>query len=323
MSGSSFGLLLVYWLLQLFAPAIVSAKGLIEVDHLSDLGDEYNCPGGNIYFAAHPVDALLYQNPDLYHDIHTFKCTTLVVFTTGDRGSKDFNLTSSFEQGLEAAYTYMAGAPVNETGWDGIKVSCQDKLITLRYPKDAMGLLIVYLRFPDGASDGQGYKETGEISLKKLYQNRIQTVTSLDGEATYNLNGLKDLVAVIIEWKSPRAIRILDYKTAIAGDHDYNSEHADHSVSARIVADAVKQYNIGSNMTGYAGNLMRSFEPTLQTGDPDFEVKSRAFFAYAKFDQDMCKSYSQCFKDSGLQPKEIPDDVKFTVEYLDREYYVV
>jgi hypothetical protein len=32
--------------------------------------------------------------------------------------------------------------------------------------------------------------------------------------------------------------------------------------------------------------------------------------------------YSECFRDSGLMPKETPDDVKYTVEYLDREYYV-
>jgi hypothetical protein len=34
-----------YRLLQLLAVPIVSAKGLIEVASLTDLSDDYNCPG--------------------------------------------------------------------------------------------------------------------------------------------------------------------------------------------------------------------------------------------------------------------------------------
>ncbi|KAL5453513.1 hypothetical protein PMIN06_005409 [Paraphaeosphaeria minitans] len=133
----------VYGLLQLLSAPAISAKGLLEVASLDEISEEYNCPGGNIYFVAHPVDVLLYQNPDLYHDIHTFKCTTVVMLTTGDRGVKDTNFTDSLELGLQASYNFMAGAPVNQTDWDGVKVICGDALITLRYPKDAKGLLLI------------------------------------------------------------------------------------------------------------------------------------------------------------------------------------
>ncbi|KAJ4346539.1 uncharacterized protein N0V89_010470 [Didymosphaeria variabile] len=278
---------LFYGLLQqLLVASVVSAEGLIEVADFGELGNDYNCPGGNVYFVAHPVDALLYHNPDLYHDVHTFKCTTVVVFTAGDRGVKDTSFTDSLERGLETSYNFMAGAPVNQTGWDGVKVACGDALITLRYPKDAKGLLLIYLRFPDGASGGQGYKETGQVSLKKLYQNQIQSMSSIDGEITYNLDGLKHLISIILQWKSPKFIRTLDDLTPIAKDGEYTAEHADHSVSARIVHDVIKEYKIPGNVTR------------------------------------QCKLYKECFKNSGLMPKETPDDVKYTVEYLDREYYI-
>lgn len=92
---------------------------------------------------AHPIDALLYQNPDLYHDLHTFKCTTLVVLTAGDRGTKDTNFTQLLERGLEASYNFMAGAPLHESGWDGVKVACNKTLVNLRYPNDARSLLLI------------------------------------------------------------------------------------------------------------------------------------------------------------------------------------
>ncbi|KAF2445910.1 hypothetical protein P171DRAFT_520626 [Karstenula rhodostoma CBS 690.94] len=312
----------VYGLLQLLAACAVSAIGLIEVANLADLGEDYNCPGGNVYFVAHPVDALLYQNPDLYHDLHTFKCTTVVMLTAGDRGVKDTNFIDSLERGLQSSYNIMAGAPVNQTGWDGVKVICGDALITLRYPRDAKGLLLIYLRFPDGGSDGQGYKETGQVSLKKLYESRIQNITSTDGETTYNLDGLKHLISIILQWKSPNFIRTLDHITPIAKDGEYTAEHADHSVSARIVHDVIKEYKIPGHVTSYGGNLIRNFNITLETQSEDFSVKVRAYLEYAQYDKDMCKLYSECFKHSGLMPKEVPDDVKYTVQYLDREYYV-
>ena len=67
-----------------------------------------------MYFSAHPVDSLLYQNPDLFHDLYVYKCATTVVFTTGDRGVAG-NLSMSLERGLEAAYARMAGVSTNET----------------------------------------------------------------------------------------------------------------------------------------------------------------------------------------------------------------
>lgn len=37
--------LFLYGFLQLLVAPFVSAKGLVEVDSLADLGDDYNCPG--------------------------------------------------------------------------------------------------------------------------------------------------------------------------------------------------------------------------------------------------------------------------------------
>jgi hypothetical protein len=87
------------------------------------------------------------------------------------------------------------------------------------------------------------------VSLKKLYQNQIQNITSIDGETTYNLEGLMHLISIILQWKSPTFIRTLDDVTPIAKDGEYTAEHADHTVSARIVHDVIRKYKISGNVT--------------------------------------------------------------------------
>jgi hypothetical protein len=67
-----------------------------------------------VYFSAHPVDGLLYQSPDLFHDLYVYKCVTTFVFTAGDRGVTG-NFSASLELGLEAAYAHMVGVATNDT----------------------------------------------------------------------------------------------------------------------------------------------------------------------------------------------------------------
>jgi hypothetical protein len=67
-----------------------------------------------VYFSAHPVDDILYQNPDLFHDLYVYKCVTTFVFTAGDRGVTG-NFSASLELSLEAAYAHMFGVTTNET----------------------------------------------------------------------------------------------------------------------------------------------------------------------------------------------------------------
>ena len=64
---------------------------------------------GSIYFTAHTIDSLLFQNPDLYHDLYVFKCITTIVLTA-DSGGEAANHTRllELERGLENAYKFMS-----------------------------------------------------------------------------------------------------------------------------------------------------------------------------------------------------------------------
>jgi hypothetical protein len=190
-----------------------------------------------VYFSAHPVDSLLYQNPDLYHDIYVYKCITTVVITSGDRGVAG-NFSENLERGLEAAYAHMAGLATNRTVWAETSVTLGQRNVTVRFLKDVPNIQIVYLRIPDGDS------------LKKLYSKKIVSVTTTDRSTVYSLEALKALVATVLKQKAPRDIRVLDFKSPIPQNDEHKGDHADHVVSAMLVLDAVKHNGINSTVLG-------------------------------------------------------------------------
>jgi hypothetical protein len=208
-----------------------------------------NATSGSIYFSAHPADTLLFQNPDLFHEFYVFKCITTVVFTSADRGIIG-NFSNSLERGLEAAYSYMAGASTGEKAWIETRVKLNEKMVLSRSLKDMPNVQIFYLRLPDGRTDGEGYDANEGESLKKLYRKKINTIAAIDGSEKYTLESLKDLIAAVLKQRKACDIRVLDFKTMVPEENEECYDHTDHSVSARLVVDVVKKDNIIGNLTG-------------------------------------------------------------------------
>jgi hypothetical protein len=196
---------------------------------------------GSIYFSAHPADGLLYQNPDLLHDLYVFKCVTTVVFTSGDRGL-DKNHSLSLETGLEYAHAWMSDAGEEERYWQGITAHVGKSQVKVRFHIAIPNMQIIYLRLPDGSPTGEGYEANSKESLKKLYDRDIDVINTTDGSGEYSLDSLKILIATILHEMKPNKIGVLDHKALITDGED-GSDHADHVVSAKIVLDTVKQEN--------------------------------------------------------------------------------
>ncbi|UPX09927.1 uncharacterized protein EKO05_0000604 [Ascochyta rabiei] len=253
----------------------------------------FSCTGGSLYFTAHPTDIFLYQNPSLFHELYVYKCVTTVVFTSGDRGIVG-NHSRSLEQGMEAAYSWMSGD--NET-WQTSTLRIGESDLKLSTHSEAFNMQIVYLRLPDGGPAGRGYEVHNRESLRKLYRGDIETIATTDGNATYTLESLKDLVAAILLESNATNVRVLDYKTGVPDDED-----------AR-----------------YAGSFARRFDSNLNGLSLDFKRKVAAFFKYAEYDEHMCQSYDECLKylKDDVQHRLFQDhDVLYAAEALEREYYV-
>jgi hypothetical protein len=238
---------------------------------------------GSIYFTGHTVDSLLFQNPDLYHDLYVFKCVTTVVFTS-DSGGEAANTTrmQELERGLEDAYKFMSD--VSSISPDGAQSTSHpkdaaprktlqdicmlpsktDQSITVAnettvqignntvVASPLLGLSnvqILYLRLPDSTYFGEGYKAYREESLRKLYSADISEITTIDGEATYTVDDLKDLIATILRGRRANDIRLMNYHAALSTDYDDDQlDHADRIISAKLVMDVMNEEDIDGNV---------------------------------------------------------------------------
>jgi hypothetical protein len=204
-----------------------------------------NTTRGAVYFSAHPVDGLLFQNPDLLHDLYVFKCVTTVVFTSGDRGETG-NSSLSLERGLQQAYALMADFPVSDPAQEEATVRIGTHDVHSWSLRGMPNIQIIFLRLPDGLPSGQGYHTHAGASLAKLYKKEIDSIASTDGLATYTLRDLKELIAYTLHMRQPNDVRILDHNTTLARaeeHHEYH-DHTDHIVSAKLVQTVVTGENI-------------------------------------------------------------------------------
>ena len=150
------------------------------------------CPGGALYFVAHPDDDLLFMSPDLLRDVQSGRCVRTVFLTSGDAG---FALphAQQREDGIEAAYAEMAG--VNDN-WTTADAGISARSIRLRRLVGAPQVSVAFLRLPDGNnSDGGGYSSYNFQSLLRLYNGAVGSISAIDSTATYTASGLRSTIA--------------------------------------------------------------------------------------------------------------------------------
>lgn len=140
--------------------------------------------------------------------------------------------------------------PDDGTSWGETSLEHTEHNVTIRFLKKMPNVQILYMRLPDGASDGQGYAAHGGQSLRKLYKGELKSITATDQSATYTLESLKDLIRTLLKQRAARHISVLDYGTPIPGDNDFDGDHSDHAISARLVAEVVKQEKINGTFRG-------------------------------------------------------------------------
>jgi len=198
----------------------------------------------SFYFAAHQDDWQLFMNPSAFQDVINKAAKTVFVhMTAGDAGmgmgtgGRKHPFYMARDHGAEAAIRFMADAdndPVDKTAsympFNGHSVYRVGYRNTVSY----------FLRVPDGHGSGTGYKETGFQSLKRLAGGNIDTLSAIDGTATYR--GWSDLTATL------RAI--MDYERGRAPTIQLNvaeldpainpADHSDHLMTAKAALDAAK-----------------------------------------------------------------------------------
>lgn len=210
------------------------------------------------YFSAHQDDWQLFMNPPAFADVRGGGKVVFVHMTAGDAGlgtgnggrKQPFYLAR--ENGALGAIRFMADPdwePPAEPAMSSEAV-CGHAILCVRYRNTAA----YFLRLPDGSPAGTGYAETGWQSLQRLAEGKIDTLTAIDGAASYR--GLSDLIATVralIERErngAPATLHLPDPDTAInPGDH------SDHYLTAKAALDAAQGQSGVERVAhlGYAG----------------------------------------------------------------------
>ena len=136
-----------------------------------------------------------------------------------------------------------------EQDWQGFDAQIGKFRVQIRLHTAISNMQILYLRLPDGSSTGEGYRANSMESLKKLYDQDIESINTTDGSGEYTLDSLKSLIATILHERKANKIAVLDHKATIF-DGENGSDHADHVVSAQLVVDTIKQENIEGELIG-------------------------------------------------------------------------
>ena len=137
------------------------------------------CGTSVMVVVAHQDDSLLFLSPDLLHDIQAGDCVTQVYLTAGDDG-EGAAYWQAREVGAEAGFASMAGVANN---WTQGTTSANGHSIVTDTLQGNPNIKQLFLRLPDGNTDGSGFPLYGNQSLLELWNGTITTINPVDGSS--------------------------------------------------------------------------------------------------------------------------------------------
>ncbi|MEK7576507.1 MAG: PIG-L family deacetylase [Patescibacteria group bacterium] len=239
------------------------------------------CPlGTSLSVVAHQDDDLLFINPDIQHDISAGKCVVTIFLTAGDANQGSAYWLSR-ESGSKAAYAKMSTVP---NQWEQTNGSTFATFTLTQNPL----ISLVFMRLPDGNTNGGGFSNNNFESLQKLWLGNISVIHAVDDTASFTKQDIINTLANLLQKYQPSQIRIQNYQDT------YNSsvDHSDHYSAAYLVFEAHTLYTSPHILTGYY-DYQISLLPSNVTGT-DLINKEDAFLAYAQYDPLVCNSPAAC-----------------------------
>jgi LmbE family N-acetylglucosaminyl deacetylase len=248
-----------------------------------------SCTSPALYVVAHEDDSLLFQSPSVLQDIQSGRCVRTVFLTAGDAGRVQ-SYWSGREDGVEAAYAQMAGV---SNQWTGSQVTANGHSIHLETLTARPGISLLYMRLPDGGTNGDGYERYGFQSLAKLWRKgnggspTISSISAVDGSTSYSYQNLLDTLVDLIESFEPQQIYTQNYTVGLVGP-----DHSDHVGVGDFVQRAQEEYEDPHRLVGFKDYEISS-EPQNVFGEL-LGAKSFAFYTYGLHDSDACADESHC-----------------------------
>jgi len=245
-------------------------------------------------FVAHQDDDLLFMNPDILNAINDGDCIRTVYVTAGDAGQSNLYWLNR-ERGSETAYASMLGL-TNAVWVQRIVKLADNHFITVANPRGNSKVSLIFMYLPDGGLKGDGFKASNLESLAKLHSGKIKQIYTVDGQSSYDSNGLVNALESLLQIYQPSKIN-----TQANFISSKFPDHSDHLLVGNFVGQAYSKYEqdkydnqVIIPINYYIGYPVHD-KPQNVTGR-DLQAKEAAFFAYAQFDNGVCKTLQQCIK---------------------------
>ncbi len=244
-----------------------------------------------MYVVAHQDDALLFQSPDLLGDVRSGRCVRTVFLTAGDAG-KPQSYWASREAGAEAAYAQMAGAADE---WTESQIVADGHTLSLETLDEEPGISIVYMRLPDGGTNGKGFPADGEQSLVKLWRGgnpghgspTIGQISSVDGISTYSYAELIETLERLMDSYEPRMIATENFTEGL-----FEGDHPDHTTTGYLTRSAEEEYSHPHRLMAYGGYPIADLPANVSGGS--LGAKNFAFYTYGTHDAGACSDELSC-----------------------------
>ena len=243
------------------------------------------CTSSTMYVSAHQDDALLFMSPDLLRDASApGACVQTVFVTAGDAGRAE-SYWSSREAGTRAAYATMLGVA---NAWVDDVRTVAGRAVRVSTLAADDGISLVFLRLPEGAGTaGDGSALYGYQSIKKLWDGTISSTTTVDGTATYTLQGLQDTLLALMVAAQPTRIGTHDYAGSVGGP-----DNPDHYVTGYLTRAAHLRYSTPHHLDAYQGYGV--LDAPANVVGAELTTKTAAFYAYTPFDSLICQTPTKC-----------------------------
>jgi Big-like domain-containing protein/GlcNAc-PI de-N-acetylase len=267
-----------YWLAVVF----VALWSIVMLGVASTAHASAACPAGaSMNIVGHPDDDLLFQSPDILHDVQSGKCVRTVYVTAG-ASAGDMDTILNRESGVEAAYANMAGVAnswtTSDAGISGHPIS----LVTLA-AKPTVSL--AFLRLPEGVWGDSGTPQ--DPTIRNLWLGSISQDQAGDGSSAYTKSGLISTLTALMNGFQPDTIRAQDYLGTFGdGDHD------DHHAAAFFAHSAQLSYGVSHTFIGYMDYDTENQPQNVFS--PDLTAKTNAFYAYLAWDSAPCGDPPNC-----------------------------
>lgn len=254
------------------------------------------CHGSrDLVVVGHMDDDLLFMNPDLSSNIQAGACMQVLYLTASERkGGLEYMY--SREQGVRAAYAYMAGA-VNE--WQQTRLMVGSASIAQFTLRSRPGIQLSHLRLQDPWL-GAGW---GSLTpLSRAESEPGQTVQTLDSpQQTFNREQLVQTLAALIRLYQPTSIRYLDDTNPVPYTQlcwrCTGHGHPDHIASARLVREAMLAAPGNYAQIGYVDYPIQEQAANLTLNE--IRSKTEIFRRYAWHDRHACKGPAVCQEPAG------------------------